>query len=154
MHSVSINTRVVSSNPDHGKVYSIQHYVIVCQWLATGRWFSAVSSTNKLIVTINEIMWKVALNTRTLILNWGHYYGLIVILGIFQKAKTQNPESCNCRLLRDGDYLSVYSVFIPKQIIYLTDVFPCLENLDNWNMPGITYQLAHANSIYVLGWPV
>jgi hypothetical protein len=91
-----------------------------------------VSSTNKLTVAINEIMWKVALNTRTLILNsWQRGYGLIVILGIFQKAKTQNPESCNCRLLRDVDYLSVYSVVIPKQIIYLTGVFPCLENLDN-----------------------
>jgi len=31
---------VVSSNPAHGGVYSIQHYVIkVCQWLAAGRWF-------------------------------------------------------------------------------------------------------------------
>jgi len=28
MQSVSITTKVVSSNPVHGKVYSIQHYVI------------------------------------------------------------------------------------------------------------------------------
>ena len=28
MHSVPISTKVVSSNPAHGKVYSIQHYVI------------------------------------------------------------------------------------------------------------------------------
>jgi hypothetical protein len=53
-------TKVVSSNSVQGEVYSIQHYVIqfvsdlrqvggflyttlcdtVCQWLATGRWFS------------------------------------------------------------------------------------------------------------------
>ena len=28
MQSVPITTKVVSSNPTHGKVYSIQHYVI------------------------------------------------------------------------------------------------------------------------------
>jgi len=28
MQSVSITTKVVSSNPVHGKMYSIQHYVI------------------------------------------------------------------------------------------------------------------------------
>ena len=36
--------------PCSGEVYSIQHYVIKCQWLATGQWFSPgtpVSSTNK-----------------------------------------------------------------------------------------------------------
>ena len=63
-------TQVVSSTPVHGEVYSIQHYVIkICQWLATGPWFSPgtpVSSTN---ITdrhdIAEIMLKVALNTIT-----------------------------------------------------------------------------------------
>jgi hypothetical protein len=28
VHSVPITTNVVSSNSDHGKLYSIQHYVI------------------------------------------------------------------------------------------------------------------------------
>ena len=40
----------MSSNPAHGEVYPIQHCDKVCQWLATGQWFShgtAVSSTNK-----------------------------------------------------------------------------------------------------------
>ena len=48
--TVHITTKVVSSNPIHGNVYSIQHFVIVCQSLATGQWFSPgtpVSSTNK-----------------------------------------------------------------------------------------------------------
>jgi hypothetical protein len=36
----------------------------VCQWLAAGRWFSPVSSTNK-----TGILLKVALNTITLTLN-------------------------------------------------------------------------------------
>jgi hypothetical protein len=38
-----------SLNPAHGNVYSDTHYK-VCQWLATGRWFSPgtpLSSTNK-----------------------------------------------------------------------------------------------------------
>ena len=58
----------MSSNLVRGEVYSIQHYVIkVCQWLATGRWFSPgtqVSTTNKTDRNeIAEILLKVALNT-------------------------------------------------------------------------------------------
>ena len=48
VQSVPITTKVMSSNPVHGDVYSIQYYVR--QLLATGRWFSSgtpVSSTNK-----------------------------------------------------------------------------------------------------------
>jgi len=41
----------------------------ICQWLATGRWFSPVSSTNKTDRhAIVEILLKVALNTKTLTL--------------------------------------------------------------------------------------
>jgi hypothetical protein len=63
-----ITTKVVSSNPVHGEVYSIQHNVIkVYQWLAIGQWFSPcspVSSTNKTNRhDISEILLKVALNT-------------------------------------------------------------------------------------------
>ena len=58
---------VVSLNSVHGEVYSIQHYVIVCSWLATGRWFSPISSNNKTDChDIAEILLKVALNTITL----------------------------------------------------------------------------------------
>jgi len=66
---VPIITKVVSSNPIHGEVYSIQHYVIkfVWQWLATNWWFSQgtpVSSNNKTDRhDITEILLKVALNT-------------------------------------------------------------------------------------------
>ena len=57
MQSVPITTNVVSSNPTHGKVYLIQHYVINLQ----------VSSTNKTNRNyITEIFLKVALNTQTL----------------------------------------------------------------------------------------
>ena len=87
VQSVPITTKVVNSNPVHGDVYSIQHYVIkfvsdlqqvggflyttlcdkVCQWLAAGRWFSPgnlVSSTNKTDChDITEILLKVELST-------------------------------------------------------------------------------------------
>ena len=65
VQSVPITTRIVSSNPVHGEVYSIQYYVIkVCQWLATGPWFSPVSATNKTDRhDTTEILLKVALNT-------------------------------------------------------------------------------------------
>ena len=58
----------MNSNPVHGELYSIQHYVLkVCQWLTTGRWFSPgtpVSSTNKTNRhDVAELLLKVALNT-------------------------------------------------------------------------------------------
>ena len=65
--SVPITNNVVSSNPVHGEVYSIQHINCdqVCQWLAAGRWFSPVSSTNKIKRhDIAEILLKVELNTK------------------------------------------------------------------------------------------
>ena len=70
MHSVPITTNIVSSNPVHGEVYSIQHYVKVCQWFVAGLLFSAVSTTNKTDRPhdITEILLKVALNTITLTL--------------------------------------------------------------------------------------
>ena len=74
-----------SLNPTHGEVYSIQKYVMkfesyswwgvldtkicdeVCQWLATGQWFSPgtpVSFTNKTYHhDIAELLLKVSLNT-------------------------------------------------------------------------------------------
>jgi hypothetical protein len=61
-----ITTEVVSSNPVHGEVYLIQHYLIrFVSDFATGRWFSlGTSSTNKNDHhNISEILLKVALNT-------------------------------------------------------------------------------------------
>jgi len=66
MQSVPITTDVVSLNLDQGEVYNIL-CDIVCQWLATGQWFSPgspVSSTNKTDRHyITEMLLKVALNT-------------------------------------------------------------------------------------------
>jgi hypothetical protein len=66
MQSVPITTNVASSNLDQGEVYN-KLCDKVCQWLATGQWFSPgprVSSTNKTDRhDITEILLKVALNT-------------------------------------------------------------------------------------------
>ena len=68
MQSVTISTKVVSSNFTHDEVYSIQHYVI--KFLSDLRQAGAfllgtpVSSTNKTDRhNIVEILLKVALNT-------------------------------------------------------------------------------------------
>jgi hypothetical protein len=64
---VPITTDVLSSNPVPGEVFSSTTLCDkVCQWLATGQWFSLstpVSSTNKTgRHDVNEILLKVALN--------------------------------------------------------------------------------------------
>ena len=67
-----ITTKVVSSNPVHGEVYSIQHYLIrlFSNSRHAGLWFSPVtpvSSTNKTDHSdIAEILLKVALITLNL----------------------------------------------------------------------------------------
>ena len=59
-----ITMGVVSSNPAHGEVYSIQHYVIKCVSHLRHVSGTPVSSTNKTDRHyITEILLKVALNT-------------------------------------------------------------------------------------------
>ena len=68
MQYVPITTNVVSLNPTHGEVYSIEHYVIkfVSDLLTAGCWFSPgtlFSSCNKTDHhDITEILLKVALH--------------------------------------------------------------------------------------------
>ena len=69
----SIIAKVVSSNPAHGEVYSIQNYVVkfVSELPQVGCFFpgTPVSSTNKTDRhDITEILLKVTLNTITLTL--------------------------------------------------------------------------------------
>jgi hypothetical protein len=71
VQSVAITTKVVSSNPVHGEVYSIQHYVgkFVSDLRPVCVFFSAVPlfSTNKTDrQDITEILLKVVLSTITL----------------------------------------------------------------------------------------
>ena len=65
MQSVPITTKVVSSNLAHGKVYSIQHYVIKFisnLWQVSDfLWFFFTNKTD--CHDITEILLKVALNT-------------------------------------------------------------------------------------------
>jgi len=67
MQSVSITTNLVSLNPTQVRCVRYNICLKVCQWLATGQWFSRgtpVSSTNKTDHhDITEILLKVALNT-------------------------------------------------------------------------------------------
>ena len=67
-----ITTKVMSSNPDHGEVYSIQHHAIkfvsVLRQVGGFLWvlWDPVSSTNKTDHhDITEILLKVALNSIT-----------------------------------------------------------------------------------------
>ena len=66
MQSVPITINVVRSNPTHGEVYSIQHYVIkFVSDLRQGVPFSWIFSTNKTDHhDITQILLKVALNTN------------------------------------------------------------------------------------------
>ena len=72
MQSVLITTNVVGSNPAHGEVYSIQHYMYVIKFVSDLRQIgdfppgTPVPSTNKTACCdIAEILLKVALNTIT-----------------------------------------------------------------------------------------
>jgi len=69
MQSVPTTTKVVSSNPAHGEVYSIQHWYSLSVTCA-GRWFSpgtSVFSTNKTDRDyITDLLLNVALNTITI----------------------------------------------------------------------------------------
>ena len=69
MQSVPITTSLVSLNHAHGEVLDTTLCDKVCQSLVAGRWFSPVSSTNKTDRhDITEILLRVALNTKILIL--------------------------------------------------------------------------------------
>ena len=69
MVSVPITTKVVSSNPERGEVYSIQHYVIkfvsdlrqVGGFLSRGTPISSNNKTDRHDIT--EILLKVAFNS-------------------------------------------------------------------------------------------
>ena len=84
-----IATKVLSSNPVHGEMYSIKTVCDkVCQWFAVGVWFSPgtpISSTNKTYShDIAEILLKVALNTIRPIIQLSPFMiiGIIGIIGI------------------------------------------------------------------------
>ena len=68
VESVHIITKIVSLNPFHGEVYSIQHYVI--KFVSDLRQVSGLLWFPPPIkLTATEILLKVVLNTINLILN-------------------------------------------------------------------------------------
>jgi len=106
VQSVPFSTKVVSLNPVHGEVYSIQYYVIMFVWFTTGRWFSPVSSTNKAYChDITEVLLKVVLNTINLFiilfLFWNHctlmilYSVSFVCNDVKSKIVTTVEHTCN-----------------------------------------------------------
>jgi hypothetical protein len=80
MQSVPITTKVVSSNPVHGDVYSVQHYVMkfvsdlrqVDDFLQVLR-FSSTNKTDRHDIT--EILLKVVLNLLNLCIVTMYFYG-------------------------------------------------------------------------------
>jgi len=77
MQSVPITTNVVNSNPVHGEVYSIQHYVIkFVSDFSPGTPFSSTNETD--CYDITEILLKVALNTISL--NLQHFKIFLLII--------------------------------------------------------------------------
>jgi hypothetical protein len=78
MQSVPITTNVVNSNPVHGEVYSIQHYVI--KFVSDFSPGTPVFSTNETDRhDIAEILLKVALNTISLNLQHFKIFLLIIL---------------------------------------------------------------------------
>ena len=61
VQSVPITTKVVSSNPVHGEVYSIQHYLIKFVRFSPGTLVSCTNKTDRHDIT--EILLKVSLST-------------------------------------------------------------------------------------------
>jgi hypothetical protein len=75
--SVSITTNGVSSNPDHGEVYSIQHYVI--KLVSDLRQVSGFLTNKTDRHDMTDILLKVDLNNTTLTLNM-YYLARVTIM--------------------------------------------------------------------------
>ena len=110
--------------------------VLVCQWLATGRWFSPgspVSSTNKTDRhDITEILLKVALNTTTQNLN--HWYSesfYLLTLIIQMKMGQQYLESINIHTRRKRGFFIKNSLELrtgkSKKIYYIYNILMCID---------------------------
>ena len=91
----------------------------VCQWLATGQWFStgtSVSSTNKTdLHDITEILLKVVLNTLTLTINY--WVSLRNFLSKYNMCKRNYLQKLNDQL-----NLYFYRQQVKQQRIYLVQI--------------------------------
>jgi hypothetical protein len=132
VQSVPITTKVVSSNHGHGEVHDTTLCDKVCQWLATGRWFSPgtpVSFTNKTDHDdITEILLKVALSTINIndkIATYDIYDTDFVASRLFR-------NSFNCRYNPRMDYAF------------------CLLTLKSSKNGDYHYVVLHTSPIYIL----
>ena len=101
VQSVPISTKVVSSNPTDGEVYSIQHYVIK---------FVSTPKTNKTDrYDVSEILLKVVLNT------------MIIILTLYRDDVKSKFRKRYIRSDQRRIYIAVFSFFRdqPSQFIFL-----------------------------------
>jgi hypothetical protein len=101
MQSVPITTNVVSSNPVHGEVYSIQHYVIkfVSDLRHVGVFFQGTKTENDLNGTSYNRLH--AMNCFV------HFFycqkittNIIAQIGIFLLINMRASRALSCRLLR------------------------------------------------------
>jgi hypothetical protein len=86
----------------------------VCQWLATGRWFSPVSSTNKTDhYDITEILLKVALNTikqtnkhllKSTYTSRSPVYALLIFLNTFMRSDILSHRGLAIVKTRDNSF--------------------------------------------------
>jgi hypothetical protein len=124
MHSVPITTKVVSSNPTLGELYSIQLYVT---W---GK--SAVSFTNKTSRhDITEILLKVTLNTITQKTSFPSSDDILVTCHLklipyrFYSDITINPTSHNVRCIN----------FHKNIFTWTQDLIPSHNSLKSFTLP-------------------
>jgi hypothetical protein len=118
MQSVPNSTKVVSLNPVHGEVYSIQHYVI--KFVSDLLWFSPVTPSNKTDRhDITEILLKMASNT----INFNHkpsitWYNQIKLTGSSASNPNSNPNSSNSSNA-EKQKLKFYPFTFSKSLNYL-----------------------------------
>ena len=97
VQSVPITTKVVCSNPIHGEVYSIQHYV-------TGQWFSQLTPVSSASKTdhydITVILLKVVLNT--IIPYIEQLYNRIIVINFWTEAS----------FFINGNFSFIFSIII------------------------------------------
>ena len=99
-------------------------YDQVCQWLATGQWFSPVSSTNKTdSQDITEILLKVVLNIITLILTMSNPNLSGTSFCIWNK----HVFSLNRLFPTLALYLSIYRILVYSG--FCLDRFHCIKPL-------------------------
>jgi hypothetical protein len=134
----STTTSSSSSNPVHGEVYSIQHYVIkYCQWLATGRLFSPGSPVYKTLIELYVmilLMYKIfIIYIYTYVhcifdwcIDWKMSVGILIVWRVYLPVMFWWYDECIFLLCFDGMtsvftcyVLMVWRVYLPVMFYWL-----------------------------------